>query len=419
MRGFAWALAALVGLPILVYLALVLVNWNDEPPSASAQRLVAMNRDRPELADAANGYFAMQSLAVAPGADPDYMDARSAEVAALATACGEALACAKALDAHPGALTKWLESEQWLLERYRRMLASEGWREPIPDNLNLPLPAYQHAMEAQKLHLLDARQLALAGDPVGVRDLLERDMVFWRQVLASSDLLISKMIAVAAVSRNFALGNLALRELPQDLADTALPPSWRTPLTVAERSLARTLGGEWHFAASALRTALSPDGPGAASHQRVSDFLLRPLYQEQATVNRSADRMMRVGTLSELPYPELGPALEHLARPQKQARLPFTAYNPVGTLLDAMASASFYANYVARAADLEGQRRAALLVATLRSEGTGREDAAAAVRDAALRSPYDDAPFAWDGASGSVVFRGLDKGARGQHAVLF
>src|SRR5690606_15994056 len=164
MRGFAWALAALVGLPILVYLALVLVNWNDEPPSASAERLVAMNRDRPGLADAANGYFAMQGLAVAPGADPDYMDARNAEVAALATACGEALACAKALDAHPGALTKWLESEQWLLERYRRMLASEGWREAIPDDVNSPLPAYQHAMEAQKLHLLDARQLALAGD---------------------------------------------------------------------------------------------------------------------------------------------------------------------------------------------------------------------------------------------------------------
>jgi hypothetical protein len=418
MRGFAWAVGMLVGVPTLAYLALVAVNWNDEPPSADVERLVAMNHDRPVLADGANGYVHVLGLADGPDADPGYRDARSPEVTALADACGEASACAEALDARPGALAHWLDSEQWLLDRYRRMLATTGWREPIPAD-PLHLPAYQPAMEAQKLHLLDARRQALAGDPAAVRDLLERDLLFWRQVLASSDLLITKMVAAAAVRQNFVLGNLALRELPAGDADAAVPPSWRQPLTVAERSLMRPFGGEWHVVASAIRAGMLPGATGAASSESIGDQLVRPLYQEQATLNLTAARMVRLGTLSELPYPQLGPALEGLARPEEQAGLRFQPYNPVGAILDSVAADAVYADYIARASDVEGLRRATLLVASLRGEGVGREGAAAAVREAPMRSPYDGAPFEWDAASGSVVFDGLASTWLGRHAVLF
>lgn len=43
----------------------------------------------------------------------------------------------------------------------------------------------------------------------------------------------------------------------------------------------------------------------------------------------------------------------------------------------------------------------------------------AALGEAALRSPYDDAPFEWSAADGSVVFRGIEPGDRGQHAILY
>src|SRR5690606_18729266 len=112
------------------------------------------------------------------------------------------------------------------------MLATTGWREEVPEDPAASLPAYQPALDAQKLHLLDARGHALAGDAEAVRDLLERDLVFWRQVLASSDMLITKMIAVAAAGRNFEFGSLAMRSLPPDRVDAAVPPSWRQPLTV-------------------------------------------------------------------------------------------------------------------------------------------------------------------------------------------
>ncbi len=416
MRKLAWAVGGLVAFVVVAHLTLVVVNWNDEPPSADAERLVAMKRDRPLLADSANGYIHALSLAAAP--DADYKAARSPEVVALANACGEASECAEALQTHPEALAQWLGSEQWLLERYRRMLATEGWREPIPTDIRAPLAGYQHAMEAQKLHLLAVRQQALAGDAAAVRDLLERDLVFWRQVLASSDLLISKMVAVAAVRRNLAFGNLALRELPPDLADAAVPPSWRQPLTVAERSLARSLGGEWHVAGGALRMVMSPEARAGDLGQRVADRLLRPLFQPQATLNLFAARMVRLGALSELPYPEIEQSLERLAESHEDASPGFRLYNPVGSILDFVAAPA-YADYIARPADLEGQRRAALLVAALRGAGIEHEGAAAAVRDAPLRRPHDGAPFEWDAASGSVVFRGLEQGDRGTHAVLF
>ncbi|MGY1457921.1 hypothetical protein ACW5F0_04630 [Luteimonas sp. A534] len=449
MRTLAWAAGALVAFAAVTYAVLLVVNWNDESASADAERLTAMMRDRLVLADTANGYIHALGLAAAqdtdpvalgsvrnahieaftpssfgayfpelPGEDADYKAARSPEVAALATACSEAAACVEALHAHPEAVAQWLAGEQWLLDRYGRMLATDGWRDPIPADIGVPLAGYQHPMEIQKLHLVAVRQHAIARDAGAVRDLLEQDLVFWRQVLASSDLLVSKMIAAAGVRRNFAFGNLALAELPPDLAAAAVPPSWRQPMSVAERSLARALGGEWHATGGSLRMVMSPEAQTANSRSQVSERLLRPLFQPQATLNLFAARMVELGRLSELPYPEMGQALDGLAEPQNDASPGFRLYNPVGAILDSIAAPA-YTNYIARLTDLEGQRRAALLAATLRAGGISREGAADAVRDAPLRRPHDGAPFEWDAASGSIVFHGLEQGERGRHVVLF
>lgn len=412
-RIFAGVLVLLVGLPALVYAGLVAINWNDEAPSAEAGQLAALYRDRPAVADADNGLVHLQALAEEVGAD--YRAARSAEVVALVDACSQAVACAEALDANPEALGQWLQAEQGLLDGYRRMLAvTTGWREEVPEDPVAALPSYQPAMDAQRLHLLDARRYALAGDPVAVRDLLERDLVFWRGVMASSDMLITKMVAVAAAGRNFEFGNLALAGLPPEQVAEAVPPSWRAPLTVAERSLARAFGGEWRFTVGALREVAA--GRQSEGQGRLGERLSRPLLQEQATLNLAAGRMVRLGRLSELPYAELGGALDRLS--EEPAPRAFRLYNPVGSILQSLASASLYSHYIARVSDLEGHRRAALLVAGLRGAGIGVDDAAAAVQDSPLRNPYDDSTLEWDAASRSVVFNGLEAGERGRHAVL-
>lgn len=416
-RMAAWVLALVFGLPVLAYAGLVAINWNDEAPSADAERLLALQRDRPPLADSANGFIHARDLAVGPGGDPEYRKSRSPQVGELASACSEAPPCEEALDAQPAVAAEWLESEQWLIERYRRMLAAQGWREPLLEDAYAPLTPYQHVMEGQKLHLVDMERHARAGDAAAVRDLLERDLVFWRQVLASSDLLVTKMIATVAVGRNLAFGNLALRKLAPELVDAAVPPSWHVPLTVAERSFARPMSGEWHGVAGTLRQAYVPGVPGAGTEGDAADRLMRPLFQQQATLNLVASRMVRVGEWSELPYEELDAALaRQVEAPGPSLRFPL--YNPAGTLVGSAVSDVAYAGYVTRTSDLEGRRRATLLAATLRSAGIGAERAESAVQESSLRNPYNDAPFEWDPASGAVVFNGLEEGERGRHAVL-
>ncbi len=415
MAAVAKVLGALLALPAVALILLVAINWSDEAPSTDAQRLAAMLRDRPVLADQANGYVHARDLLGA--SERGYRDARSPEVAALAEACSKARDCSDALEEHSGVAGAWIASEQWLLDRYQAMLATEGWREEIPEDIAAPLPPYGQALEAQKLHLLSAWQHARAGDAAAVRDLLEQDLLFWRRTAASSDLLISKMIALAAAERHFALGNVALAALPAASAGEAVPPSWRQPVTLPERSLARALGGEWHFISSALQQAMAESATGdpAGLAGLPSSRLQRVLFKEQATRNLFAGRMAGLGRLSERPYAELAEALDSLvASEDEQSWL--RLYNPVGTLLAAVGVAA-YGEYIARASDLEGQRRAALLVVELRGAGTTGDAVPTALSTATLRNPYDDAPFEWDAAEGAVVFHGLRKGDRGRYAL--
>lgn len=410
--GLGKALAALVAVPVVALLLLLAINSRDEAPSADAARLAAMLRERPALADAANGYVHARDLSAG---HPGYRDARSPEVAALAAACPDAGACAAALESDAAAVGEWIAAERWLLERYRAMLATGGWREEIPADVADALPPYGDALEAQKLYLLAARERARAGDAAAVRDLLERDLGFWRRVMASSNLLVTKMAAGAAVERNFAFGHLALRALPAASAAQAVPPSWRRPLSVPERSLAGALAGEWHFSTSALRKAMDQDGGDPAAFAGLpASRLQRLVFKEQATANLFAARMAGLGRLSERPYAELAGALDVLARGGDER--PWSVYNPVGAILAGIAAPA-YGEYIVRVSDLEGRRRLALLVAELRAAGVSGDDAALALSATPLRNPYDDAPFEWDAQAGAVVFRGLREGERGRYAV--
>lgn len=410
--GFAKALAALLALPAVVLVVLLAVNRADEAPSADAERLAAMLRERRVLVDADNGHVHARDFGAR---HPRYRDARVPPVAALARACSDARGCAAALEADASALGEWIAAERWLLDRYHAMLATKGWREEIPADVADALPPYGAVLDAQKLYLLVARERARVGDAAAVRELLERDLAFWRRVMASSDLLVTRMVAGAAAGRNFAFGHLALRELPAAAVADAVPPSWRRPLALPERSLARALAGEWRFTASALTRAMAPDGGEPAAFAGLpSSRLQRLLFKEQATKNLFASRMAALGRISERPYAKLPGALAALAAGGEGS--PWSVYNPVGTILAGIATPA-YGDYIARASDLEGQRRLALLGAELRAAGVDGDAVVPALSATRLRNPYDGAPFEWDADAGAVVFRGLREGERGRYAV--
>jgi len=416
LRTTCWFVGALAGLLAIGYLTLLGINRNDEAPSAAAVRLEAMSARRPALADSRNAYVSVAALASGHAAR---RAARSAAVTAVVEAGREPAACEEALRAHPGALHTWRAAETSLLEHYAGMLAAEGFQAPAPSGPDAPFVDYSAALDAQLLHLLGVRRDAIAGDPGAVREALERDLAFWRRVLASSDLLLTRMVAVAAVERHFQLGQLALRDLQAPLALEAVPMSWRQPLTDAERGLMRPLAGEWRMVRGALMASLAPGGGGADAVG--TSRLMRPLLQPQATLNRMAENLVGLDTLSLQPYPELAGAVRALREREEPASPGFAIRNPIGRVLASSHASSMpaYATYIARCADLEGLRRATLLAATLRGQGVPSGAMPDALGRARLRNPYDDAAFAWDAIDGAVVFEGLAGDPRARHAVAY
>src|ERR1700757_1833699 len=79
-------------------------------------------------------------------------------------------------------------------------------REDIPPDAGLPIAPFASILEGQKVLLPQPWTYANAKNAAGVRESLSKDMRFWRHTLEHSDFLITKMIAVAALKRDFKLG---------------------------------------------------------------------------------------------------------------------------------------------------------------------------------------------------------------------
>ncbi len=450
LKILGWTLLGLIAIPIVLYLIALAINRHDQPPSAATIRLHEVLDQRPPVSDADNAYLYVLGFSAPEGSDPhevglqwrawveargyrseaekknplssslDFRAARSAEIDNILTTCNSPdRGCAELLEDSSASLANSLSPEPIQLQRYRALLTREQWREQIPPDVRAPLPLYAGVLDGQRLLFANTWQRAHAGDASAVRDALQSDIEFWRRVLASSDILITKMIAVAALRQHFAFGNLALRRLPAEQALQAVPADWSSPLTDEERSLLRAMAGELVFLEGILREI--PDAPTAelllpSDHflNRVHDRLLSPLFQPQDTANQAADAYLSIAQQFAVPlerYPDL---LEQAYTPPPPR--PKRLYNAIG---DALMGGPLDAMYGARVGDVEGMRRAALITNELRSRGIAEKDIGDALRSASLRNPYNDEPFQWDENERAVVFVGLQSGERGRHAYLY
>ncbi|HEY1139841.1 MAG TPA: hypothetical protein VGE88_06505 [Lysobacter sp.] len=439
-------MALVVGL----WLVVVAINWRDEAPSADARRLQRVIDGRPAVADAANAYVLLLGMgvskeddpfawgvkrrayldsfpagvavggpAVLPGTDREDAGHRSESTKRLLDACREAdHGCWAHLQQHPEQIDDWLDSESWRLDRYVGLIGLTQWRESIPTDLRAPLPAYSPAMDGQRMLLMKAWRHASLGEAAAARDLLQRDLTFWRMVLRSSDILISKMIANAAIQRHFAMGNLVFRKLGEVGADTLPPSSWEMPIDRGERSMLRAFAGEWRFSKSAVEASLNDEALTTAQFgNRIYSWAFLPLFKPEATNNLQAANMVRLIDGMDVGMTEVPGAVEALGHAQRSG-LP-SLYNPVGDILGRVAYPA-YIPYASRVSDLEGARRAALLAIELRNDRPrcSATELEARIANSPLKEPYDGAPFAWDAVTGSIVFQGLEPAPRGRRAVL-
>lgn len=469
LKTVMWLGLAMAGLIIVITLVVLGINWHDQAPSEAATRLMKLSSSRPSIADKDNAYVYLMGFSVEPAQDPlawgskritwaqeqlkkspdafldpkdlpgkdhDFKAQRSRELQTLIATCHKTVdaKCLQALGNGEKTIAAWLASEQWLLERYKTLLAHPAWSETLPTlpfGGNTPLPPYQNAFEGQKLLLAQAWQLAGQGNAAGVRKLLAEDMRFWRQGLVSSNMLIGKMIAVGALKRHFTWANLILRRLPPAVMAQGIPAQWRTPLSDSERAMLRSLAGELAVANSLLKqtkesksSALDMAGT-AGVLSRLSDPIFQSLLQPQDASNKYAEQLVSSDAALQVPYEQYPAAVERARAVWNQKRddalLTFFAkriYNPTGEYLLSIGSWD-PTEYAVRISDLEGLRRLTLVTTELRSQGVSNGQLAQKLAEAPAHNPYTGQPFVWDDSAKAVVFTGLEKGERGRHALMY
>lgn len=237
-RASAWILTGILGAIVCFYLVLIAINWRDRAPSEAVLLARALIENRPEVPASDNAYIYILGFSAPDEADPQQAgEARLAWLKARGYAessktpdpvpgrnmradrpehIQEAFRCASGrqsciaeIEKNMPILAEWLDPNDVVLTRYRQLLDRTAWCELVPDDAMIPFPTYSGVFDGQRLHMVALWKQS--GDAAAIRDGLQKDIVFWRTVLRSSDLLITKLIAVGALRQHFAYGNVVLR----------------------------------------------------------------------------------------------------------------------------------------------------------------------------------------------------------------
>lgn len=440
-RLLKWTFALLLGLPLLAYVALLLINLNDQPPSAEALEMQRLLAERPVPADEDNAQVYMLGLLALDGASPvdlgrrrmDWMAStfegdwdvrgerpeepllpvRSAPASTrlpsaqkLIDGCRPATqpACLPDFAGNTQLLEDWLASERWLLERYRELITRQTTFTPLQAlDIRAPFPPYQQVLDGQRLLLVQAWLLARQEQDPAARQLLEDDLSFWRMVQRDADTLIEKMIAVAAIRQHLQGGRAVL----QETAGGALPAIWLRPFDDQERALTRTFAVEWHYANSILKMMESDAGSEQGVMSQLIATLGMPLLQTQAAANTHAAGLLRISTELDVPLSQARKAYSTLQAElqAKQRTFPCidSPYNPLGQMLENAQSPDLWLNYPLKINDLESIRRASVLLASAAAERIPDQRMAGYVAQHPLRDPYSDEAFGWDTARGMLL----------------
>jgi hypothetical protein len=438
----------LLSLVMLLYVIGIAVNWRDQPPSVAALEMKKIFADRAPVADGNNGFVYVMGFAVPASEDPqaagvarvawievanrdpkqihadpvkeelDFPASSSNAMQRLRESCMDAHDV-KCRDSFVAALPQPRMALQELqLARYRAMLQRRAWREVVPFDIRAPMARYGDIIEGQRLLLVDLAARAKAAPPGEVGALLRDDFLFWREALKSSDYLISRMIAVAAIRQNFFFGSLVLREMPVGQAQVI--DAWSVPFNTAELSMRRSMAGELVFAEGTMLQWLDGrDADDVSPWARIGWWLARPYYQHQDQMNFYSARYLDFAKGFEVPlsrYPEVADALEATG----PNALSFHVYNPVGKVLRDLGGTWNFASYAMRVGSVEGMRRAATLTAQLRERHVPLDAMSGEVRGTELRDPFSGEAFEWDAVNQAVVYTGPDaEGSRYLHPYFY
>ena len=432
---------SLIALFILLALVFIVINIKDQPPSATAMEFTHSWENRNPVPAADNGYIYLLGFDVAedlepwavgqerikwsnevifPGEDEflsfpqDYNDFQKntpQPVKDILDGCAQiTLDCINSINSQREMIHQWSQTNPWIVDRYKQLIAHKAWLELAKVDMRLPLPNYADVMKAQRhTFMLAYSNLQNAGNE-NIVDLLEQDLRFWRMVLRDTDMLIGKMIAVVAIQNNFIWTNhLLLRLDDSDRSDLVLAMHYQ-PFTNEELSIRRIMIGEWIFSGSLVNPL-----EGSDINNLTGKLLNQFFYKRQATLNKRAELLNSIVLDLDVPLTDFEVTLDSYKKrvyPEKSLtdylRHP---YNIVGQILDQLAPPDLYTEYVVRVKDVEAFRRGLML--SIEQIGVVPND------QTQNMSPYQNKPFVQDKQQRSITVNGLGETVRAQQTYYY
>lgn len=338
-------LSVLLGIVIFVVLAIVLINVKDETLNPKILPLLTWESKQTDN----NAYYMLLGFSAPPNQDPKGFAQQQIETYEAGEEVQELdrprvqddnnVLCKKSeKDCFHGYTTKKQDVSQVLshnrvwLQRYQELIKYKDYRQVIKPSLTAPMLQVAALRNSHKL-----LQAQIALDPVNMRDLLSRDITFWRMILGKEMGLITKMLAVSMTKSSYSLLQYILTEHPE------LRPAFKyelAPLSEAEKSAVRCLEYEFIGLANLLLELNYEPDQSIFDGSNILDKIVRSrvgmyFYKKNATVNQEYN--IHLSFLNAIPQGV--PAIEQVYVEEAEGILKRwnVLYNPQGKVLISVA----------------------------------------------------------------------------------
>ena len=237
-------LAVGILLPILCYVFLIIVNFNDEAKSNKVIEFEKFLAQRAIIDDTNNGFVYAVGLSASPELDfyvagverikhinridslttsisPDYLNnvAVRKHYDLILMGCGSPLqlnaACHEYLLSKTQEIDQMLADSTVLLQRYQVMMKQKSWYESIQYNVYNNASVHAPWSFAHRVLMLQIWREAAKGNINTVTQGLQQDSTFLRNSLLSTHSLVNFSISAALLKQNYQWGRFALRNFPE------------------------------------------------------------------------------------------------------------------------------------------------------------------------------------------------------------
>ncbi len=365
VKGVKYLLVFIIAAPIALYVVLLLLNLSDEDKSAQVLTFEDFISQKKQLTPQQNAYISLVGITAKPNEDihvigleriekladfklttkplpfSDFfnVDDINAQLNSILSSCqrGEQLDdnCQKSLLNQQEKIARLINENQLLIQRYRMITQLPHWYEILPASIvYTDGMRHQFLLSLQKLNMLAIWQMAMNSDANvdELAKLLKQQGLFVRNTLASTHILLTKVISYSSVEQHFNWLGFILTNMLDSMSQQVLKKSvvnaLSQPLTPQELSLEPIIIGEWQFAQSFHQQMIDETEGDYAW----LNFLLMPILKQQATLNLHAKVMEQAITSQSEERGRVSGNQLCLSDKSWQT-LSWFSYNPIGKLM--------------------------------------------------------------------------------------